>query len=585
MTPSEFRFLQPPSIRDEVQRAFEELAAGKLPSDVESAQLDIKEEAGRRVEGKIIAISPQSKPVARQIADEVACMANSPGGGALVIGLDDKTGLPIGAVTDAAWLAKQVYDLLDRTVTPTIEEAEFRGSRVLVVFVAESPEPVPFKGEYKHRVGDNCVAIDRATLTTAKYTRDGRDPSMRRSDIREDSVQDGALAALRKYARSSGHNNLASAATIDLLARLGLRDEDGWLNEAGAILLRQRTEPALTYYRRSVPGSSSTDRVISAGSSLVEQLAEVEAALTRNNPVVDLDLGFAVRRESAIPARPIREAIINGICHRDWSTQEPTVVEHVGDQIRVTSPGALVYGVTPRNILHHLSTPRYRGLAGALQKIGVAEREGVGIDRIFGDMVRNGHPLPQISEPDGKSVLVVLSGGPPRKAWVELFDKISPDTAVEDVDLALCIYRTSDGATPWISVTSTTDLLQRSASDAASTLERIAANYHYGTSLVFKLVEGLPPGSPKAWALTKAAASALSVPKLKTHTIALGWAAERGRVSSTECVSLYRVSPVTAGTQLQRWAEEGLLVPSSPTGKGHGLHYTLPSSDPVLTPQ
>lgn len=56
-----------------------------------------------------------------------------------------------------------------------------------------------------------------------------------------------------------------------------------------------------------------------------------------------------------LPELAVREAIVNGVAHREWALPEPTVVEHVGRTTRVTSSGGLVGGVTPRNIITHPS--------------------------------------------------------------------------------------------------------------------------------------------------------------------------------------------------------------------------------------
>ncbi len=73
------------------------LASGVLPSEAERQQVDIKEEAGRRGAGGVL-LPGQAKNLAAatQLADEVACFANTPGGGAVVVGVEDSTGGLLG---------------------------------------------------------------------------------------------------------------------------------------------------------------------------------------------------------------------------------------------------------------------------------------------------------------------------------------------------------------------------------------------------------------------------------------------------------------------------------------------------------
>ena len=72
--------------------------------------------------------------------------------------------------------------------------------------------------------------------------------------------------------------------------------------------------------------------------------------------------GFAHGRIRSIPPGTLREAIVNGVVHRDWQSPQPTI-EHVGDILTVTSPGGFIGGGAPDNIITHPAVPRYRSMA------------------------------------------------------------------------------------------------------------------------------------------------------------------------------------------------------------------------------
>ncbi len=69
---------------------------------------------------------------------------------------------------------------------------------------------------------------------------------------------------------------------------------------------------------------------------------------------------------------------------------EPVHVDHSPQVLVVSSPGPLVGGVTPENILTHPSKPRNPGLARAARTVGIAEEVGRGVDRIVREMIRSG---------------------------------------------------------------------------------------------------------------------------------------------------------------------------------------------------
>lgn len=85
-----YSFLGPDPVETQVQEVLARLAEGKPPNQIERRQVDIKEEPGRRgAGGKILPGSASNEPAARYLASEMACMANSLGGGAIIVGVAD----------------------------------------------------------------------------------------------------------------------------------------------------------------------------------------------------------------------------------------------------------------------------------------------------------------------------------------------------------------------------------------------------------------------------------------------------------------------------------------------------------------
>jgi ATP-dependent DNA helicase RecG len=73
----------------------------------------VKEEPGRRgAGGKIVPGGDRNDPAARYLAGEMSCMANSPGGGAIILGVADD-GTRIGTDLDGEWLRHRIWQLTD----------------------------------------------------------------------------------------------------------------------------------------------------------------------------------------------------------------------------------------------------------------------------------------------------------------------------------------------------------------------------------------------------------------------------------------------------------------------------------------
>ena len=110
-----------------------------------------------------------------------------------------------------------------------------------------------------------------------------------------------------------------------------------------------------------------------------------------------------------IPA--VWEAFVNALVHRDYTRLGMVRVLWQTDGIRVSSPGPFPEGVSISNLLTVDPSPRNPLLADVLKRIGLAERTGRGVDRIYEGLLRFGRPAPDYGGSSGTSVVVKLHGG------------------------------------------------------------------------------------------------------------------------------------------------------------------------------
>lgn len=106
----------------------------------------------------------------------------------------------------------------------------------------------------------------------------------------------------------------------------------------------------------------------------------------------------------------LRELLVNALVHRSSDMSGTVEVQHSPEALTITSPGGLVYGVTPENILTHPSTPRRRLLFDIVALLQVAERTGQGVDRAYRELLRVGKAPPRFDD-DGTRVRAVIEGG------------------------------------------------------------------------------------------------------------------------------------------------------------------------------
>ena len=593
----------PAALDDQIQLVLDLLEQGRAPAEVETTHVDVKEEPGRRDRrGRTLPANRENEEAAEYLAGEMACMANTPGGGAIVLGLSDD-GVRIGTELDSEWLRHRIFQLTERKLTVSARQLVLDGCRLLVVSTPEAWEPIPYRGRYRWRLNDNCVDIDLTSWNDRRLHRGGFDWSAQPSSHSLADVDQAAVEVARRYMRESSNgsgdgSDLATATSEDMIRRLNLVDADGRLTNAGSLLFVGTPDIGIDYIRREVSGGDSTHRVPRAGRPwsdefsrefgpfysrrevgsrpLLQQFAAVEQAMDVANALVHVPDGFAVQQINSIPPRAMREALVNGIIHRDWNSRQPTTVEHVGSVLTVTSPGGFIGGVAPSNIITHPAAPRYRSLAEAMAAMRLGEREGIGVDRMTAAMLALGHPRPVFSEVDGPYVRVTLIGGEPDREWLDFIGMLEPSSQ-GDLDLLLLVDRLLDHG--WVDADSAAPVLQRPVRETLSMLQRVADEVRVNGIPIMQNVHGSPDGHPPALRLSGGVRRhfARKLERLATRTARetamLDYARARGRISSTEAADLTGVTASHAAQMLAALADAGHLDGSRPNRRGRGFHY------------
>jgi ATP-dependent DNA helicase RecG len=138
--------------------------------------------------------------------------------------------------------------------------------------------------------------------------------------------------------------------------------------------------------------------------------------------VVEREVQVGLFRVSVpnVDRHAFREAIINALTHRDLARMGAVHIQWTERELLISNPGGFVEGVTLQNILVVPPRPRNPTLADALKRIGLGERTGRGVDRIFEGMLRSGLRLPDYSRSDSSAVVLRLPQGDADLPFVEM---------------------------------------------------------------------------------------------------------------------------------------------------------------------
>jgi ATP-dependent DNA helicase RecG len=123
----------------------------------------------------------------------------------------------------------------------------------------------------------------------------------------------------------------------------------------------------------------------------------------------------------------LREALVNALCHRDYTLPGGAVsVAIYDDRLEIISTGLLPMGITIADLKRpHASLPRNPLIAGVFYRRGLIEQWGRGTQKIVNWCVEAGQPEPQFEEQAGAVVVRFLPSGyhPPLRVSHDLTDR------------------------------------------------------------------------------------------------------------------------------------------------------------------
>ena len=121
--------------------------------------------------------------------------------------------------------------------------------------------------------------------------------------------------------------------------------------------------------------------------------------------------------------RAFHEALVNAFCHRDYAMLGRVRLMLDEDGLTLSNPGGFIEEVTQKNLLSVEPHARTPALVDALKRIGLAERTGRGVDRIYEGSLYYGGPLPDYSESTENMVKLFIPRGVPDKAFVRMISE------------------------------------------------------------------------------------------------------------------------------------------------------------------
>lgn len=360
----------------------------------------------------------------RSMASTLSALANLPGGGLIVLGLDERAGFaPVGL--DDPQALKQALGNKARSLVPpavlTIDDATVNGAPVVVATVQEcDPSAKPC------RVGAGGRAFLRSydgdyelsDIEEQAFLAFRKAPHFDRAAVPGTSAADldrDLLSAWMDVVRSDSAAALGRFREDDeLLRRAGIVTSSGELSLAGLLTLGAYPQQYLPRYlvqaaAAPLPGDPPGTRarnIATFDGPIPVILAGVQrwAAQNMSSVVRGNELGD-VRSSYDYPLEAVRELVTNALVHRDldtWSQGLAVEVRLRHDRFIVTNPGGL-YGITVDRLgRDHVTSARNQRLVSLCQYARIPGRDArvieglaTGLPKVARDLATAGLPPAQ----------------------------------------------------------------------------------------------------------------------------------------------------------------------------------------------
>ncbi len=349
----------------------------------------------------------------KETIETAVAFANTKGG-SIFIGVSDNgkaKGVPVGKEMLKNW-ANQISQSTEPRVIPEIEVSKIAGKSVVIIWIKEFPiKPVSAKGRSFRRVENSNRVMTMQEIAQMHFHSVGM--SWDKLPARDVTIEDIDLENVKRYikkANETGRRKIREDEhTLQVLEKLELIKE-GKPTWAAILLFHKYPQRLLSQGvihcgRFKEETIVIDDRMIEG--PIIQQVEEAMDFIRKNINVRFVMTGRPAREQIwDYPLDALREAIINAVCHRDYTIPSNTEVRIFDDKLIGWSPGGLPFGITIEDLYKpHPSVLRNKGIAGIFYDMGWIEQWGSGIDKMRNACVKAGLPEPQFEEYQGFRVI------------------------------------------------------------------------------------------------------------------------------------------------------------------------------------
>lgn len=359
----------------------------------------------------------------RCVLGYIVALANERGG-RLVLGMTDNiphkvVGSDFAAGKTGA-LEDEIYKRLHIRIR-TEELYDETQKRVLVINVPSRPigKALRFEGVPLMRIGDSLREMDDAEYFAIISEQSPDFSATICEGLTINDLSETAIANLRyRIYQKQNNPNIPTLPDGQLLSDLDLMNAEGKLTYAALILLGKseiinqylpQNNIVIEYRANHTQIRHSARQEFKE--PLVIAIDKVWSYLNQpaSNPMQHIELMPQILDVPSFNSETIREAVLNAMIHRSFQMSGDIFIRQYPDEITISNSGGFPYGVNLDNLLTVNSSPRSRLLTEVIEKTGLIERSGQGVDIMFRNCLMEGKALPDYSASDDYQVQLSIS--------------------------------------------------------------------------------------------------------------------------------------------------------------------------------
>lgn len=342
---------------------------------------------------------------------EIVVAFSNTRGGIIFIGVNndgDVRGVSIGKETLKDW-GNRISQNTESSVIPEINVQNIKGKSIVIIQVQEYPlKPVATRGRCFRRVANSNRQMSPQEIAQMNLMSTGN--SWDALSARDAAFDDIDLENVKNYIKISAATGRRKFGPTDdpleILEKLELL-KDGKPTWAAILLFGKRPQSPLTQAQVHCGRFKNNVKIIDDRlfeGSVIGQVDEVMNFICKHINVKFVITGKPRRDEIwDYPLDALREAVINAVCHRDYSDTADIQIKIFDDHIQAWNPGPLPSGMTLEELYQptHSSKPRNKLIAQIFYDLGLIERYGSGIQRMINACAEAGLPEPLFEEKFG----------------------------------------------------------------------------------------------------------------------------------------------------------------------------------------